>query len=500
MRSSPITRSSAITRSAAIAALATWLGGCASTPVAPPPTAPLEVPTAVAEDVPPPAPLTYDAVKEPLVVLADGLRAREPRRALLAYAGHVYWDLASAEAKKVGLRAPDGEPYRLDEEVIVVERHPQHLRVVYEVRDARLAFYVPESEFHEVTKSAVTLLDDGGEPFADGCGVTLPGGTVLELGPTRVGFRRAKLDNERLRAKGVLPPSSLDRVFVAPPPAPEERVHDCTVKSPIVIRDAPRGQVVAELVNDQAWYCKQGVVRGGAQKVTVFGEDATLVGFVPASAVTPVSPGDYFDELGARGLGLWGVSHATFLYLWPGDALYPAEGGAQIGRVNTRAMRAIVEREENDGARVISFPVAPWGFTELSIDRATYEAAATKYDAWLARVTFARLKVTGGATVEAVRAWLEDERDQVTQCFDEALEEQPGVTFRYEVEVDHAVARPAPKLSALGASAVGLEDCLTNRLRGDVQALLGSRSRFTLELTPNSLIDAVTPNPPPATR
>ncbi len=492
------------------AALVMVLGGCTS-PSPEPAPAPLPVPTAAAEgegEAPAPPP-TYDAVRAPDVIFADGLKETEKRRGRLTRAGDIFWDLAAAEANKVSVPADD-EVFEHTLEMTVVERHARHLRVVYEGREVRLAFYLLESEFREVTKDVVTLLDERGEPFANGCGVTVPGGTELELGAARAGLRRASLGTERMEAKGTLPSSSIDRVYVAPPPPPATRKYDCTVRSPIVLRDGPphrdgkQAKVVAELSGDGTRRCEQGPVRDGMQKVTVFEHDVAIVGFVPQSAVTPTEPGDYGIGFGTGGGGGWGSSHATIRHLWPGDALYPAEGGSQVGRVTARAMPVMEAGEGEGGRQRVRFPFAPWDFTEFSIDAATYEAAQTKYDAWLARVKFEKLKVTGGAKVEAVQKELETDRVGVNGCFDDALERQPGTTFRLGVELSFAAARPDPKVTAASpAESEAIDDlrlCLRIWLRSNAPMLLGSRASFELVLTPNAVVDAPVTAPAPATK
>ncbi len=490
-----------IARTAALAALLFALGRCTSAPAtAPSAAAPtLEVPPTAAEDAAPKPPPAYDAVRAIDVILADDLKSVEPRRARLDRAGDGFWDLTRAEAGEVDVPASTRESFDAAREVVVVERHPRHLRVVHEGRGVRVALYLRESEFREVTTDTVTLLANGGVPFADDCGVTVPGGTELELGATHADFRRVELRTKQFTAKGVLSPSSVDRVFRAAPTASRRRLFDCTLAGPVLLRDGPRGKVVAA-IEEARWNCQQGPARGGAQRVTVYDRDVVITGFAPASAVAPMEPtsGAWgFFHRSARGIGL---SRGALRYLWPGDPLHPASGGPQIGRVVDRALVVGDLNRAPDGSGRLLVPLELWGFAELTTDASTYEAALTKYDAWLSRVKFESLTVRGGGTLDTARKVLEADRAGVSRCFDHALVKKPGTSLRFAVELEYAAHRPEPLVTALGATVDSVEACLATWLRSNEPSLLGSRSRFTVALTPSPLIDAVTPNAPPATR
>jgi hypothetical protein len=445
----------------------------------------------VATPVPAPTP-DYDEVGDPKKHLADGVEERERRRARLARAGALYWDLDAAEQEKADVPATESKHIE-GTEVVVVERHPEHLRVLYDGNGIRLLAYLRVGDFMELPARDVTLLTPDGEPFANECGVTIAAGdTDLELRPASLGYWRAGIDQDGLSAKGLLRDDAVDRVYrlgdAAKDLLPEL---DCAVTPPVTVRDGPGGRVVAELAEEHFWPC-QALPSSGAdtKKVRIYRGTTTIVGFVPVAAFESDEIG---GGLGLSGIGTggWRTSHATYAYLWPGDLFYTSKGDGPVGSVTRRAFRVSVQGER-EGKRLVRFPISPWGFRTFVIEPSTYEAAAKKHAAWMGRVGFENLSATAGAKEADVRNQIEGDRSGLNGCYDRALEKMPGASFTYDVDLDFATRKA--KLVAIGPTRNALESCLEIWLSTSHPKLKGGKATFRLTLKPAPIVDAVDGN------
>ncbi len=425
---------------------------------------------------------TYDAIGEAAAYLADGWREREKRRARIARAGPLHWDLTAATQGRVDVQ---GSGRELSMEVVVVERHPRHLRVVFETDGVRLTAYSPTQEFHELVVQQSTLLNAGGELFANGCGVTLGAGTVVTASPPVLGFRRVVYRSEDVVARGFLPREVVDRVYLAPMVPARQPVDDCRLQGPVTLRDAPSGKPVAELSQDVRWTCRtNGPVQGGARKVAVSDAGNTIIGYAPTAAVTLVQ-GLGLSGYGSGGGAGWGMSHVRLLYLWPGDALLARAGRAEVARVVQRALKVQLMPAVHDSREVVRLPLGPWRWTSFELAAGTRALAEKKHNAWLARVRYDGLPIAGGGAAAHKR--LKWARSGLSSCFDTSLERTPGASYAFLIELDASQA--GPTLKAKGPSEPLLERCIATSLRGAQRLLKAGQARFTLALTPSDLVD-----------
>ncbi|MCA9623003.1 MAG: hypothetical protein KC731_28485 [Myxococcales bacterium] len=470
----------------------------------PPTPAPLPAPIVIAPEAAPSAapPLpSPDPREDPILdgatLFTGDLARRELRRAILDAAGPLFWSLAHAEDNAVDIPAQSAdEP--LDDEVVVAEEHPQHLRVVVAGRGVEIAGYVAREHFREVTATRTPLWRSDGEPNARGTGISLPPGTRLELRPTWVDLRRATLKLPWLEASGAVDPKALGRVFrleaPRPPPMqgpiPEHEV-DCLVTAPVTLADGPGGAEIARLTEPGVEGCRLIGEEGEWRRVRIERDGFVLDGFAPAASVS-LEPSKIGRGFGFESIGRWHATHTTYRYLWPGDALLPQHGAdeiGQVGRVTTRAFKVGDHGlDETTGHRVVHFPIPLWSFTELAIDAETYRRALAKYDAWLSRTRFEKLRVTGPHPAAEVASVLEEDLHEINHCFDEGLEGTSAPSaFRYRVDLEYGPERRKPKLTPEGPSHRDVELCLEAWLRSDHPA--GARLRFTLDFVPHPLVD-----------
>jgi hypothetical protein len=89
----------------------------------------------------------------------------------------------------------------------------------------------------------------------------------------------------------------------------------------------------------------------------------------------------------------------------------------------------------------------------------------------------------------AVERELDWDRYGVSECYDEALEEMPGTTFGYQVDITYEPQRPKPALTPAGPTHDWLERCLAIWLRSRNDQLHGTRAQLTLALTPDPRVD-----------
>ena len=352
--------------------------GCGGSPIASPlvvaDVAPEPKTTAPSE---PELDAPFDAVGDPAFYLTDDFGEREHRRALMKRVGDLYWQLEAAEGGYVDLPGkPEAAFGRA--EVVVAERHARHLRVVRASRGLRATFYLATADFHDVAARRVTLLTPGGEPFADGCGVTIPPGTTLQARAPKVGYRRVVFRRPWIAADGVLPERDVDVVFrVEPPRVDEPEGEPCEIRAPFEVYDRPGGRLVAKLVDDVLHFCtKVGAPRGGVVRIAFSHHDVFVTGYALSELVEERDPPDLGD-VGTVGYGAgggWGASHTTFLFLSPGDAIFTPESRLRVGTVVEKDFRVGDEGEE-EGFRRVRFPFQQWGFTVMSIDAETAAAA-----------------------------------------------------------------------------------------------------------------------------
>lgn len=346
--------------------------------------------TSVRKPGPPPAPepeRTFDSVGDPASYLTDDFADRERRRARMKRLGDVYWHLEAAEGGYVDLPGkPDHTVTRAD--VVVAERHAHHLRVVRESRGVRATFYLSTRDFHELAARRVTLLTAGGEPFADGCGVTVPAGTLLTARNATVGFRRVAFRRPWIAAEGVLDEHDVDVVYEAEPDRTPDTVEAeettarslCKIRSPFTLLDAPHGRVVAELLEDHLHFCvRNAAANDGALRIAFTHHGVDFVGYAPAAKVEERDPPE-LGNVGTIGRGWgggWGASHTTFLFLSPGDAIFTAEERLRIGTVVEDGFR-VGDEGEHDGFRRVRFPFQDWDFTVMLIETEAAAAARTE--------------------------------------------------------------------------------------------------------------------------
>jgi hypothetical protein len=482
---------------AGLFAPALLLAACSNpaVPAAPPRVVAVAPATLQSAPAPTPSPASppHDAVGDAARFLEDGWGKQELRRARLAEGGRLAWTLGAAEAGDFDVAV---KPHPLNAVVIVVERHRRHMRVIHDAGSVRLAFYLEHDKFHEVTARNSLLLDDRGEPFANGCGATFKAGSRLQAAPAVGEFRRVEFSSSRLVLSGLLPRKQLGRIYEVPKAPTKPPPRDCYVQAPLHLRDAPSGgQPVAQLLGKGRQLCHAlAPVAHGARRIAVYGGGATVVGFARSSAVTTRTtrlPMGYGTLPGSG----WGMSHSTYLHLWPGDALFDPEGGGRIGRVLKRALRVAVRGSTKGTTTTVRLPVYPWSWLSFGITETTASAAKEKRLAWLQRARFSRLRVVGKGTKAGARKVLNSARQGLARCYDRALDRTPGRSFHYAVDVDFAAAKPAPKLRGTGPVDPSFERCLQTRLRqDDDDALQGTRLHFTLDLKPDPLVDRI-PSP-----
>lgn len=321
----------------------------------------------------------FDTVGDPAAYLADGFGDRERRRALMRRAGDLFWQLEAAEGGYVDLPAEPDQVLGATE-VIVAERHARHLRVVRESRGLRATYYLATSDFHDVATRRATLLTSGGEPFADGCGVTIPAGSWVEARPPKIGYRRVVFRRSWIATDGVLPEGGVDVLYRYAQPrdgAPEPEGEPCKIRSPFRVHDGPDGHLIAVLLDDGLHFCtKTREPRDGFVRIAFTHHDVDVVGYVPVERVEPRDPPELgnIGTVGRGGGSGWGASHTTFLFLSPGDALFTPNSRLRVATVVQDDFQ-VGDEGELDGMRGVRFPFQQWGFTTMLIAPETAAAA-----------------------------------------------------------------------------------------------------------------------------
>lgn len=252
------------------------------------------------------------------------------------------------------------------EELIVVERRPNHLRVVVESHGIRSVAYVKRSDFQTVTARATVVQPTRQKRWPEGIGVRVPPGLSLTWHTETRSHRAVRVSHDGLEFEGWVAADDFGLVYE--PEKQSKQNMNAYLLDKTALLSRPGGKEVARLSGQDNFPARTvGSSVNGFQRVVVSHPPYRIEGYVAESRLhrTDVDHEQY--QLEGVGLGAWGSSGRKFT-LSAGAELYASAEGEQVAVVVRDGTRVSDGFETDHGRRQISYPMNPWSFATAWID------------------------------------------------------------------------------------------------------------------------------------
>lgn len=298
-------------------AAATSCGGAATTPTA---VEHAESPaTAAAPGAGTPEPGTAPVAFDPAVATP------EQYVTLLAFDAVAF----AAEGEPVEIRSRAGSfPFAPASSQPFVAQRGDRMAILSEQAGARLLLWVDRDDVALVPTTRVDLAFTrdalAGDRAAREVGITIDAGTSITVGERDGDAVEVSSDRGALRFRGWLPAGSVGRVYRPSPPAtPGDEHEDAYVESDALLRDAPGGGPIAELVGRGLLHGVTVLRRQGGHALVAYAGDGLVArGWVAEDELTAAASG----LLG----GIGGALDRSFT-VPAGTCLFAEAGGASVG-------------------------------------------------------------------------------------------------------------------------------------------------------------------------
>ena len=407
-----------------------------------------------------------DPALDGVTYLVDDFETRWPRRAVLAFAGQAYWEESTQRADAGASTDPKRSAIGHREELVVVERRPERLRIVVEASGVRAVVYVDRADFRTVTSRATVLHPRPTTRFRNDVGVHVAPGVGLDFGDRTRTHREVKHQDHELSLRGWVREADLGLLF-EPEPFSEKLV-DGKLRAATPVLHAPGGSEIARLTPSQGDIEVRVLeeAAGDALKIAVTRESFRVVGYVASANVERFAPTEPLLSTHGTGGGGWGTSGRTYL-LTTGDPLFASAGGEQIGVVLHERTPVTDNGAPVDGRRPIGFPLDPWFFVQAWVPEERVQAAIERTAARKRRIQLTSMKAATPRLAEQARRLLEARNENFNQCFDKALKKQPTAHGKLSLRAKVlATKRLEPTLRGRAPAGMStLAGCVINRLK-----------------------------------
>lgn len=267
--------------------------------------------------------------------LADGFETRHLLRTHILSTSKAFW-VRGGESMTIS-SDHDNEGPRIRHRMVVLERHPESVRVILDFGDVRLAAYFPLDSLQPTPDSPVKLIQPGVNPRS-GEGVMVFPSINGRFRRRRNGFWEFSRDIMGVQFTGRLPASRVTWVYNQNDVGTEVTEETHLIKNGTVIRVEPEGAEVARIRDPGGsdWILGGSVLKrqGGHALVVLEHREFRIQGWVSQTGLKKLDGSHGMGGFGYGMTGGWGSSRQRMVEA--GTRLYACPGGPQVGIVLKR--------------------------------------------------------------------------------------------------------------------------------------------------------------------
>ncbi len=413
--------------------------------------------------------------------LGDDHRKSFPRRGFFRTNYPIQWSESSPPAtdNEDELKAP--APLESPEELVVVERRPQHLRIVAESRGVRFTGYFPRAAFALAVSETATL-HAAGQPSTEKSGsIRIKPGFTLP--PSTLRRERIQIDQsiDTVPLTGWIEGDRVDHAYA---PLTLKRPNEgVTIAKGTALLATPRGPALAKLTEDLLGFGRVTDTKTQLSRISIQTEHLMLDVWVSTASLSE-GRGGFGHRSHSRGsfYGTW-IYHDTLLYAAP--------GGETIGRVFEHRGHLYVGKPKNGFATASPVSLVGAGQPQAWISAAAIERSAALESVRDQRIHLKSVAASDATTERSARDVATRSIRWLQYCYDDALTSDStlagDITFQFAFPEKLKVTHPkAKEESALGT----LVDCAIRWMRGSQSKPSKATAQVTLSFETGASIVA----------